>query len=174
MKTCAQPLCLYNVSCVCAARVPRMFVMSTRVGYCICCLCIHVSQLSVFVCVFVCVCEPERGRFSPHCQLVFWHVERTVLKVCILYVGVMRASSCQISHLHITLFLYLVVSFTHTKYTPICSQQPLRTHAPPQLSTLQFLTYLNTSTSTLITREPVGRKTSINFCNVTLSSLLHR
>lgn len=54
------------------------------------------------------------------------------------------------------------------------SQQPLHAHALPQLSTLQFLTYLNTSTSTLITREPVGRKASINFSNVTLSSLLHR
>lgn len=45
VKTCAQPLCLYNARCMCVSRVPRMFVMSTRVSHCMCYLCI---------CIFVC------------------------------------------------------------------------------------------------------------------------
>ena len=62
-------------------RVPRMFVMSTRVSYCMCYLCYPCVSVE---CVCVCVCKLGRGRFSPSLSADVLACRVTFYKVCIL------------------------------------------------------------------------------------------
>lgn len=138
VKTCARPLCLYNVHCMCVSRVPRMFVMSTRVSHCMCYLCI-----CIFVCQ-TCECDPNR-RLSPSlcssCVVIFLVCMSDTVCGCMFF-----EHMPQISHLRKNLFLYRV-SFTHIN-TQICSQLPTHIHKQPQLEAWPFpVYYLSTSSS---------------------------
>lgn len=85
----------------------------------------------------------------------------------------MRASSCQISHSHITFSLYFVVSFTHISTHRYVHSNPfIHTHTSSAVNIA--IPYIpQHKQQHLITRKAVRGRPRINFCDVTLSALLH-
>lgn len=110
--------------------------------------------LSLYLCVSVKrVYKPGRGRFSPGCQLMFWHVELLVIRCVSYYIFWHTYFTCvQIYDTFHTwtepsLCIFLV-SVTHVNTHRYVHSDPYTyTHTPPQLSAWPFLTYPNTSST---------------------------